>query len=132
MLFRSYTMEAQQVINTSWSMHHQQMAPMDRISAQLSKDMDEWRRGFNQSRAEFDARMTPSDQGESLDDKIQRMRHETMMDVTTYGRSDGTTVEYDSRADRVFESNPDQTVHFGTEHYHSDYIPDGWHEMKKI
>lgn len=59
------------------------------------------------------------------------MRHESMMGVETYMRSDGSEVEYSNRADRVFENNLDNTVHFGTEHYYDDYVPDGWHELKK-
>ena len=53
------------------------------------------------------------------------------MGVETYERNDGSTVEYSNMADRVFENNLDNTVHFGTHNYYDDYIPEGWHEMKK-
>ena len=53
------------------------------------------------------------------------------MGVDTYERNDGSTVEYSTYADRVFENNLDQTQHFGTHHYFDDYVPEGWHEMKK-
>lgn len=94
--------------------------------------MDRFHADMDQRMRESDSRTTPSiHDGESLDDKIQRQRHESMMGVETYERNDGTSVEFDSRADRVFESNYDSRQHFGTEHYHGDYVPDGWHEMKK-
>ena len=51
--------------------------------------------------------------------------------METYERGDGTDVEFDSRADRVFENDLDPTVHFGTEHYYDDWVPDGWHELNK-
>ena len=68
---------------------------------------------------------------ESSDDYIQRLRHESIMGVETYERNDGSTVEYSNYADRVFENNLDSTQHFGTHHYFDDYVPEGWHEMKK-
>ena len=81
--------------------------------------------------AENDRRFSFNSQSESMDDRIQRWRHESMMGVETYERNDGSAVEYDSRADRVFENNLDQTQHFGTRHYYDDYVPEGWHEIKK-
>ena len=59
------------------------------------------------------------------------MRHESMMGVETYERQDGSTYEYSNMADRVFENNLDETTHFGTRNYYDDYVPEGWHEMKK-
>ena len=104
---------------------------MDRVKEMVSRDLDNFHRDLNQRMQDFDSRITASSYGESLDDRIQRGRHEAMMGVETYERSDGTTVEFDSRADRVFENNLDSVTHFGTEHYYGDYVPDGWHEMKK-
>ena len=54
-----------------------------------------------------------------------------MMGVDTYDRDDGTTVEYSTMADRVFENNLDSTQHLGTHNYYDDFVPDGWHELKK-
>lgn len=118
--------------NMAFANQQQQFAAMDRLSNQLSRDMDEWRAGQNQMRQQMDSRITPSNTSfETSDDRIQRMRHESMMGVETYERNDGSTVEYSNMADRVFENNLDSTTHFGTHHYYDDYIPEGWHEMKK-
>ena len=125
-------MADQAFIDATWQMNKEQLASMDRIRDMVSHDMDRFHADMDKQRQESNSRITSSiTDGENLDDRIQRKRHETMMDVETYERSDGTTVEYDSRADRVFENDLDQRVHFGTEHYHGDYVPDGWHEMKK-
>ena len=126
-------MENQATINMLWANQQQQFAAMDRLSASLSQDMDNFRNNLNATMAANDQRfgLGGSSSGESLDDRIQRMRHESMMGVETYNRSDGSTVEYSNMADRVFENNLDQTTHFGTHHYYDDYIPEGWHELKK-
>ncbi|MBR0386098.1 MAG: hypothetical protein IJI05_06105, partial [Erysipelotrichaceae bacterium] len=88
--------------------------------------------GLQQTMAQNDMRFTGSSMsGESMDDRIQRWRHESMMGVDTYDRTDGTTVEFDNRADRVFENNLDSNQQFGTHNYFDDYVPDGWHELKK-
>jgi hypothetical protein len=129
----AYTAQTQATINAMWAQHNQQWAAVERNREMLSKDLDSWRAGQEQMRQQMDARFTTSSGAsfESLDDRIQRMRHESMMGVETYTRSDGTEVEYSNRADRVFENNLDNTVHFGTEHYYDDYVPDGWHELHK-
>lgn len=107
-------------------------AASDRLRDSLSRDLDSWRAGLNQSMAQNDMRInTGSGSGESSDDYIQRLRHESIMGVETYERNDGSTVEYSNYADRVFENNLDSTQHFGTHHYFDDYVPEGWHEMKK-
>jgi hypothetical protein len=72
-----------------------------------------------------------SDGMETLDDRVQRLRHESMMGVNTYEREDGTTYEYSTQADRVFENNINQNLHFGTENYHDDYVPDMWTELNR-
>ena len=127
-----HTMQTQAAINAAWAQQQQAWAASDRLSRQLSNDMDEWRAGQAQLRAQSDARFTPSyTQGETTDDRIQHMRHESIMGVETYERNDGSTVEYSNYADRVFENNLDSTTHFGTHHYFDDYVPEGWHEMKK-
>ena len=69
--------------------------------------------------------------GESLDDRIQRQRHEAMMGVNTYEREDGTTYEHTIMDNRVFENNLDSNTHFGTENYYGDYVPDGWTELNQ-
>ncbi len=107
-------------------------AASDRLRDTLSSNLDSWRAGLNQSMAQNDMRFnTGSNGGESSDDYIQRIRHEAIMGVDTYERNDGSTVEYSNYADRVFENNLDSTQHFGTHHYYDDYVPEGWHEMKK-
>ena len=68
---------------------------------------------------------------ESLDDRIARWRHESMMGVNTYDREDGTSVEFSTQADRVFEQDLDPLTHVGTEHYYDDYVPDGWTELDR-
>ena len=107
-------------------------AASDRLRDSLSRDLDSWRSNLNQTMAQNDMRFTAgSSNGESSDDYIQRLRHESIMGVETYERNDGSTVEYSNYADRVFENNLDSTQHFGTHHYFDDYVPEGWHEMKK-
>jgi hypothetical protein len=54
-----------------------------------------------------------------------------MMDVNTYEREDGTTTEFSTQADRVFEQNLDHRNQFGTENYYDDYVPDGWSELNR-
>ena len=125
-------MQTQAQINNAFAMQQQQFASMDRMRDSMSRDLDQWRAGQTQMRQQMDARFTPSNSGfESSDDRIQRWRHESMMGVETYERDDGSTVEFTNRADRVFENNLTSTSHFGTEHYYDDYVPDGWHELKK-
>jgi hypothetical protein len=128
------TMRTQAEINMLNAAQQQRFAAMDRLSAQRSRDMDEWRANLNASIAQSDQRFnlgSSSSNVESSDDYIQRIRHEAIMGVETYERNDGSTVEYSNYADRVFESNLDNTTHFGTHHYYDDYVPEGWHEIKK-
>ncbi|MBR0461870.1 MAG: hypothetical protein IJJ00_04040 [Erysipelotrichaceae bacterium] len=125
-------MQTQAQISNMFAMQQQQFASMDRMRDTMSRDLDQWRAGQAQMRQQMDARFAPSNTGfESNDDRIQRWRHESMMGVETYERDDGSTVEFTNRADRVFENNLTSTSHFGTEHYYDDYVPDGWHELKK-
>ena len=69
--------------------------------------------------------------GESIDDHVQRMRHEATMGVNTFEREDGTTYEFSTQADRVFENDFDPRVHVGTEGSGPDYVPDGWTEGQR-
>lgn len=115
------------------------------LSKQLSADMDSFRAGLAANSASMDAFRdnlssmnstssgfgTSFEGGESLDDRIQRGRHEAMMGVNTYVKEDGTEYEHTIMNDRVFESNLDNNQHFGTENYFGDYVPDGWHEIYK-
>ena len=129
--------ENQMMINQMWAMHN---AAWDRVEAQrnaLSADLDAFRAGLNQQMAANDAwrdqmfSPTPSsfNPSESVDDRIQRMRHESIMGVNTYDREDGTTYEHTIMNDRVFENNLDSSMHFGTENWLGDNIPDGWTEL---
>ncbi len=107
-------------------------AASDRLRDSLSHDLDSWRQANNARTQASDMRFrTSPTMGETSDDRIQRLRHEATMGVDTYDREDGTTVEYSTQATRVFENNLDNTIHFGTEHYYDDYVPDGWHELHR-
>lgn len=121
----------QMYFNNLFASQAQGWAAVDRMGQQLSQDLDHFHNSLNQQMAQFDSRIDLGNNGESIDDRIQRMRHESIMGVDTYERGDGTTYEYDNSADRVFENNLDNTSHFGTRNYLDDYIPEGWHELKK-
>ena len=126
------TMQTQQMINSAWAQQQQAWAASDRLRDSIHQDLDNFHNSLNQQMAQNDMRFqTGPSYGESSDDRIQRWRHESMMGVDTYERNDGTTVEYSNYADRVFENNLDSTSHFGTHHYYDDYVPEGWHELKK-
>lgn len=125
-------MQNQAMWNNMFMQQEQRWNAVRNMQRSMSQDLDNWRASQAQMRAQSDMRFqTPGTQFESSDDRIQRMRHESMMGVETYERNDGSTVEYSNMADRVFENNLDNTVHFGTHNYYDDYIPEGWHEMKK-
>ncbi|MBO4360650.1 MAG: hypothetical protein J5822_07210 [Eubacteriaceae bacterium] len=129
---RANTELNQRMINEAWAQQQRGWAASDALRDSISRDLDSFHSNLNQRMAENDMRFTRSSCGtESSDDRIQRWRHESMMGVETYERGDGTDVEFDSRADRVFENDLDPTVHFGTEHYYDDWVPDGWHELNK-
>ncbi len=127
------SMQTQQMINNLWQQNNDRWAASDRLRKSLSEDLDNFHNDLNQRMAHSDARFTSSSSGqfESYDDRIQRLRHESMMGVETYERNDGTTVEFDNRSDRVFENNLDSTQQFGTYHYYDNYVPEGWHELNK-
>ena len=127
------TMNNQAMWNMAFANQQQQFAAMDRLTASIHQDLDNFHNNLNAQMQSNDQRFNlgQSSMGESMDDRIQRMRHESIMGVETYERNDGSTVEYSGYADRVFENNLDSTSHFGTHHYYDDYIPEGWHEMKK-
>lgn len=125
-------MQNQAMWNNMFMQQEQRWNNVRNMQRSMSQDLDNWRAGQAQMRAQSDMRFqTGGTQFETSDDRIQRMRHESIMGVETYERNDGSTVEYSNMADRVFENNLDNTVHFGTHHYYDDYIPEGWHEMKK-
>ena len=125
-------MQQQALWANAFAQQQASWAASDRLRDSLSRDLDSWRANLNQTMAQNDMRFSAgSGSGESSDDYIQRLRHESIMGVETYERNDGSTVEYSSYADRVFENNLDSTQHFGTHHYYDDYVPEGWHEMKK-
>ena len=116
--------------DTLFSQQQQQFAAMDQLSRSIHQDLDRFHNDLFDRMNQNDSRIFTGT-GESFDDRIQRMRHEAMMGVDTYEREDGSTVEYSTYADRVFENDLDSTTHFGTHRYYDDYIPEGWHELKK-
>ncbi|MBP0969392.1 MAG: hypothetical protein J5744_04530 [Oscillospiraceae bacterium] len=132
-LAQMQTMQTNAMISNMWAQQQQAWAASDRLRDSLSRDLDSFHNNLNQTMAQNDQRIFSGGNygGETSDDRIQRWRHESMMGVDTFTRTDGTEVEYDNNADRVFESNLDSTQHFGTRHYYDDYIPDGWHELQK-
>ena len=128
---RANTAMNQQMINAMWEQQSRGWAASDALRDSIHRDLESFHQGLTQSMAQNDARFFTNTSGESSDDRIQRWRHESMMGVETYERGDGTDVEFDSRADRVFENDLDSTSHFGTKDYYDDRVPDGWHELKK-
>ncbi|MBR4456338.1 MAG: hypothetical protein IKS32_08945 [Solobacterium sp.] len=135
-------MQNQAMIDQMWAQHNAAWARTEAMSRSLSRDMDSFRAGLAANSASMDAfreNLNSSlggsgssgfgEGGESLDDRIQRGRHEAMMGVNTYVREDGTDYEHTIMNDRVFENNLNQNDHFGTENYYGDYVPDGWHEI---
>ena len=125
-------MQNQAMWNMVFAQQQQQFAAMDRMTNMIHQNLDNFHNNLNIQMAQNDMRFNLGGNNiESMDDRIQRMRHESIMGVETYERNDGSTVEYSSMADRVFENNLDSTTHFGTHHYYDDYVPEGWHEMKK-
>ena len=122
--------QKQNFFNNAFAQQMQGWAASDALGRSLSQDLDHFHQNLNQQMAQNDMRFSAS-YGETSDDRIQRMRHESMMGMETYEREDGSTYEYSNMADRVFENNLDNTTHFGTRNYYDDYVPEGWHEMKK-
>ena len=126
-------------IQYAWQQHQEGWARSDALSRQISADLDSFHQNIHaQAQAYDNAHMNFGNSGsgfggsadeESLDDRIQRRRHEAMMGVDTYEREDGTTVEHTTMDNRVFENNLDSRERFGTEHYYDDYVPDGWSEL---
>ncbi len=129
----------QALIDAMWQQQNAAWARVEQNAKSLSADLDSFRAGMAQQTAAMDARFAPApswtggsdESGESLDDRVARWRHESMMGVNTYDREDGTSVEFSTQADRVFEQNLDPLTHVGTEHYDDDYIPDGWTELDR-
>jgi len=106
------------------------------FAKQQSEDLDRWRTDNWKRTQESDAARTSfggvgGAGGESIDDHVQRMRHEATMGVNTFEREDGTTYEFSTQADRVFENDFDPRVHVGTEGSGPDYVPDGWTEGQR-
>ena len=111
---------------------------VSQFARQQSADLDRWRSENWNRMQDHDRQMArirgmsniPSSfgGGETIDDRVQRLRHESMMDVNTYEREDGSTYEFSTQADRAFENDYDPRTHVGTEGYYDDYVPDGWTE----
>lgn len=132
----------QAMIDQMWAQQNAAWARTDAMRESLSRDLDSFRSQQAAASASMDAfrsRLNAGSSyssndaagGESLDDRIQRGRHESMMGVNTYVREDGADYEHTIMNDRVFESNLDNGTHFGTENYRDDYVPDGFHEIFK-
>ena len=134
----------QAMIDNMWAQHNAAWARSEALSKSLSRDMDEFRANLAANSASMDAfndnlsSMSSSSSSfgssfgsESLDDRIQRQRHESIMGVNTFDREDGTTYEHTIMDDRVFENNLDSNTHFGTQNYYGDYVPDGWTELNQ-
>jgi hypothetical protein len=114
---------------------------VSQFARQQSADFDRWRSDNWNRMQDHDRQMaqirdfsnTPSAYGggETVDERVQRLRHEATYGVNTYEREDGTTYEHSTASERVFENNLDHTVHVGTEGYYDDYVPDGWTELNR-
>ena len=131
----------QSMINQVLAQQNAAWARTEAFGKSLSQDLDAFRAGLAANSAAMDsfhAGMHSMNAGtgfarnpETPDDRIQRWRHESMMDVNTYEREDGSTYEHSIQADRVFENNLDSNTHIGTEKYFDDYVPDGWTELNR-
>lgn len=127
----------QQMINYAMDQQNAAWDAVERQRDMLSRDLDSFRSGLNQSMQQNDTwrssmgSSTYGAAGENSDEYIQRLRHESMMGVNTYVNEDGHETEFTTMADRVFESKLDNNVHFGTEHYYDDYVPDGFSEIRR-
>ena len=132
----------QQMINYAMQQQEAAWGAVERQRDMLSRDLDNFRSGLNQSMQQNDAwRQMMSGQnssssadgssGESTDEYIQRLRHESMMGVNTYVNEEGHDTEFTTQADRVFESDLDDLQHFGTELYYDDHVPDGFSELRR-
>ena len=139
MISNAVFQQNQQMINYAMQQQNAAWDAVERQRDMLSRDLDSFRSGLNQSMQQNDAwrqSMFGSSNaggygmaGESSDDYIQRLRHESMMGVNTYVNEEGHETEFTTQADRVFESRLDDLQHFGTEHYYDDYVPDGFKEI---
>ena len=131
-------------INYAWQVQQAGWARSEALSRSISADLDSFRSGLNQRMADYDALHAPGgalyssgapsestagSNSESMDDRIQRLRHESMMGVNTYVDGEGRESEFSTQADRVFQNNLDNNARFGTEHYYDDYVPEGWSEL---
>ncbi len=135
--------ETQAQISLMWQQHEAGWAKADRMRQSLSQDLDAFRAHQSRMMSDYDRLHAPGGAlystgapsmdyigaGESTDDRIRRLRHESMMGVNTYTDADGREVEFSTEADRVFQNSLDNGLHVGTEHYYDDYVPEGWSEL---
>lgn len=134
---RMQAQKTQQEINYAWQQHEAGWARVDAMRQSISADLDAFHQGIHQQAREYDAMHEPggafyssgASGAESMDDRIQRLRHESMMGVNTYTDADGREVEHSIMHDRVFQNDLDNNIRFGTENYYDDYVPDGWSEL---
>ena len=136
--------QQQAEISYAWQQQQAGWARSEALSRSISADLDSFHAGLNQRMADYDALHAPGGalyssgapsegpaggNSESTDERIQRLRHESMMGVNTYVDEEGRESEFSTQADRVFQNNLDNNVRFGTEHYYDDYVPEGWSEL---
>lgn len=86
-------------------------------------------RDLNDHRDRISAEMRESANADF--DHRSRLQHESMMGVNTFGRTDGSTVEYSVNADRVFQHNNDPDLTVGVSGT-VDPPPMDWTELEKL
>lgn len=139
-------MEAIQTTNQNQAMMqqllYQQQANWDMVEQagrQISQDLDSFHQQTLAGMQANDAwhqqlqsslNSSPFSGQETIDEHIQRMRHEATMGVNTFTNEEGHETEFSTMADRVFENKADQDVHIGTENFFGN-TPDGWNELNR-
>ena len=83
------------------------------------------------SRAMSDMIMDSWNKKMASDSRISQARHEAIMGVDTYVRTDGTTVEHSVVADHVYQNQYGDTVGVSGPAIDPSYIPD-WTEISKL
>ena len=112
--------DEQQAANIMGQMVRDQQRSFDRRSA-IMQDLNDHRDAIFQQRIAAD---------NAAFDRRSRLQHEAIMGVDTYIRTDGTTVEADTRFDRVFQRDNDPTLLLGAPM--TADVPFGWTELEKL
>ncbi|MBQ3459749.1 MAG: hypothetical protein IJH14_03665 [Solobacterium sp.] len=139
-------MEAIQSTNQNQAMMQQMLSQqqaswnmVEQAGRQISQDLDSFHQQTLAGMQANDAwhqqlqsslNGSPFSGQETIDEHIQRMRHEATMGVNTYTNEEGHETEFTTMADRVFENKADPDVHVGTESYFGS-TPDGWNELNR-